>query len=450
MEEEFDLRPYLQAITRRWMLLLVCALGFALVAGAAVLLAPQPVRAQADLFIAPRNPELTLDPRFTDRDASLITNAGYQRQALIDLGTSSMLESRVAERLGRQPGGLLGQIEVTAPSDLMRVVASAPSEDEAMALAEAWATGYQELVGELYAGPAAQLDQITADLAEAQQQFDAVQADVDAFYAAGDLVRAEQEVLRLEGLLQGGSEAQVSLYTQHLTRTQELNLILEDARALQSQYEAGGADLGAGLSALAVRARLAGAEQLPVQLSFASAESFAQGQASAADLARFVAILEAERDRMVVQADALARDLAAGNTSAVGLPAEVRASYETELAAAKGALARAEGQEELLLQRRELALKSLEVLQNRADELRIDQSITQVNVRLVGVAPVPPRSTLTALLINGVAAAMAGLVVGVILALVLEWLQNRRRAQARDTALPEHGERPADRPVASD
>jgi capsular polysaccharide biosynthesis protein len=431
MEEELDLRPYVGAIARRWGLVLSIVCILAAVACIVALSVPRPNRAQADLFIVPRNPAVSLDPRFADRDATMFTNQIAQRQALISLGTSAALEARVAERLGSEPGTLLSQVSVLAPNDIVSITVSAPTQEEATTLAEAWAAEYQALVGELYSGADAQIKQIDADLDEALQQFDGVQAELDTFYADGELVRAEQQVLRLEGLLEGGAEAQVSLYTNYLTRTQELSLILEDARSLQAQYEAGNAaDLSAAVAALAVRARVAGGEQLPVQLNFDSAEAFAQGQSVSGDLERFVTVLEAERDRMIAEADALASDLAAGNTAAVGLPADARASYEEELAAAKGALARAEGQEQLLLQRRTQALTSLEVLQSRADELRIAQSQSQVSLRLVGVAPEEPRSLVASLLLSLVVATVAGLVIGVMIALALELLQRRRSSAA--------------------
>lgn len=430
MDAEIDLSPYLRAITRRWLLILALVVVLVLIAGVVTFAAPRPAYARADVFIFPRNPEVSLDPRFADRDANFVTNQTLQRQALIELSRSGTIEARVASRMGmtsHQPGALLGRIEVAASSDLLYFVASGPTETDAIALAEAWAFAYQELVGELYSGAESQIRQIEVDLAEANQRFDEVQVEIDSFYADGELVRAEQQLLRLEGLLDGGAEAQVSLYTNYLTRTRELSLILEDARALQAQYEGGRQpDLGASLAALAVRARLAGGEQLPVQLSFASVESFTQGQVADADLARFVAVLATERDRIVAEADALAQDLAAGDTSAVGLPAEVRARYEEELATARGALARAEGEEEFLLQRRTLALTSLQVLQSRADELRIDQSQVQVGLRVVGVAPEPPRSRTLALVLNLGAAALVGLVLGTIIALMLELLQRRR------------------------
>lgn len=445
MEQEIDLRPYLQALMRRWRLIMGLIVTLSVLAAIWTMTTPRQVQARGDLLIIPKSSQLTLDPRFTEGDSVMLTNAVYQRQALVDLATSTTLEARVAEHLGLdsyQPGMLLGEIEVKATSDLLQIIASATTPAEATRLAETWTTEYERLINELFNAASPLTSQLDDQITGAQQRFDETQGALNDFYASGDLVRADQQVQRLDGLLNGGTEAQVRLYTEYLTRTQELNLILEDARSLQAQYAAEESpDLAAGLSALAVRARLAGAEQLPVQLSFDSAESFAQGQATGAELTSFVTVLEQERDRMIGQADALARALAAGDGTSVGLSDNLRASYETELAKAQGALARAEGQEELLIQRRDVALASLKALQSRRDESQISQAAPEVSVRFVGASGIPPRALATSLTINVAVAAILGLMIAIVLIIGLE-LWQRARSDRSTTPAPKPGERP--------
>ncbi|NTU80930.1 MAG: hypothetical protein HGA45_16380 [Chloroflexales bacterium] len=453
MDQEIDLRPYIQALARQWWLIVGLVMALCVLVVVSTSLSPRQAQARGDLLVIPQSSQLTLDPRFTERDATMVTNSANQRQALIDLASSSALEARVAQALGLssyRSGELLAKIEVTASSDLIQILASAPTEAEATQLAEAWTQSYEALVNELFSGsnPAAQ--QIDEQITSAQQRFDVTQTELDSFYASGALVQAQQQAQRLGGLLGGGVEAQVRLYSEYLTRTQELNLILEDARALQAQAKAGApSDLAASLSSLAVRARLAGAEQLPVQLSFDSAESFAQGQ-GAADLASFVTVLEGERDRMVGQADVLAKALAAGDGSSVGLPDDLRARYEEELSRARGALARAEGQEALLLQRRTVALSSLQVLQTKRDEGQIAQAAPAVSVRFVGVATVPPRSLVASLVLNLGVAVVAGLFLSIAWIIGREVVRRAGPAASKGRPTPTTGERQADHPISSD
>jgi capsular polysaccharide biosynthesis protein len=423
MEQEIDLRPYLQAIIRQWRMIVGLMVLLGALATAWTIVAPRSAQARGDLLVIAQSSQLTLDPRFAQRDATMLTNSVNQRQALIDLASSSVLEARVAQALGitvYHAGELLAKIKVTATSDLIQISATASTSDEALRLAEAWTHTYAALVNELFSGASPATPQIDEQLTGAQQRFEDAQTALTTLYASGELVRVRQQVARLDALLNGGIEAQVRLYTEYLSRTQELSLILEDARALQATNEVGASgDLNAGLAALAVRARLAGAAKLPVQLTFASAESFAQGQANATDLTHFMTVLESEHKRMVGQAEALARDLAASDGSAVGLPPDVRTRYESDLATAQGVLARAEGQEALLLQRRTVALSSLQVLQTKRDEGQIAQVAPEVSVRFVGVATVAPRSLTVNLGLNLVMAILVGLI------LAITWIVGR-------------------------
>ena len=411
MEQEIDLRPYLQAIFRQWWLIVASMVVLGVVAAVWTTSSPRQAQARGDLLLVAQSTQLSLDPRFTERDSSMLTNAVNQRQALLDLASSSALEARVAQALGLSSyhdGELLAKIKVTATSDLLRIGATAATDEEALRLAETWTHSYEALVNELYSGTGAATQSLEIQLTSAQQRYDEIQTALTAFYATGELVQANQQVKRLEGLLQGGTDAQIRLYNGYLVRAQDLNLILEDARALQAQNETGVApDLAASLTALVVRTRLAGGG-LPVQLNFGSAESFAQGQATTTDLPRFLTVLAGQRDRMVAQANTLAHDLAAGDGSAVGLPPDLRARYEADLATARGALARATGNESALLQRREVALSSLKVLQSKRDEGQIAQAASAVSVRFVGVATVAAKSLASSLGLNLVVAALIG------------------------------------------
>lgn len=451
MEQEIDLRPYLQAVVRQWRLIVGVTALAALAAALITISLPRQASARGDVLLIARSPQLTLDARFVDRDATMVTNSINQRQALVDLASSSELEARVAAQLGiaeYEPGALLGRISVASRSDLLQIEATGDTPADARQLAEAWARSYEIFVNEVYSNSASTRNALSAPLDSAQQRYDQAQSDLSAFYASGDLVRARQSVARVQGLLDGGTAAQIQLYTEHLTRTQELSLILEDARSVEAQYERGGvADLGARISALVVRARLAGSDRLPLYLNLNSADAIADDGAVAASLAEFVRVLEAERDRRVAQAEALASNLAAGNGAAVGLSPDVRARYEADLAAAQSALALAEGQEKRLLLQRDVALRSIEVLQAKSDERQVDEVIPDVSVRFVGAAAQPPRSILSRLVLNLATAVVASLALALTFIVGRELLR-RRGAPGQGARAP--AERPADTPVASD
>jgi capsular polysaccharide biosynthesis protein len=447
MEQEIDLRPYVQAVVRQWRLIIGVVALAAVAAGIVTLSLPRAATARGDVLIIARTPQLTLDSRFADRDATMVTNALNQRQALLDLASSPELEARVAKKLGLElytTGELLAQVTVSGRSDLLQFETSAKTPEEASLLAETWAGSYEALINEIYSGGAS----LEGPLDKARQDYAQAQSDLSAFYASGDLVRIQQSVLRIDGLLSSGAGAHVNMYTQYLSRTQELNLILEDARTLQAQYEqSGSVNLGASLATLAVRARLAGDRELPVQLNFDNAEAFAASQASTADLAEFVRVLEVERDRMVAQSEALASELAVGNGTAIGLPPDVRARYEADLATAKSMLSQAESQEKRLILQRDVALRAIEVLQAKLNERQIDQAVPEVGVRFVGAAAQPPRPILLRLVANLGAAVVLSfmLVLAFIIGREVLWRRLTPRSAIRTSS-----ERAVDTPTAFD
>jgi capsular polysaccharide biosynthesis protein len=455
MEQEIDLRPYLWALLRSWKLILGAVLVAVVAAVALALLRPSQYQSNAQLLIAPTTSQVTLDPRFETRDSTLVTNPTFQRQALADLAESPILEARVAEELGLadyEPGELLAQVRVSSTSDLISITVTDPDASQAAKLADTWARSYERLVNELYTGVEAQSEQVATEFAAAQGRYEAAQRELETFLNEGGVVAADQQVQRLEGLLDGSREAQQMLYTQYLTRTQELNLILEDARIVREQAGTGaGASLADSLAALSLRSRVAGGAELPVELRFDSGESFAQGrEVTRADLEQLIEVVQSERDRLVGETERLGAAIAAGDGSALGLAPELRAAYERDLATARGTLEQLRARERLLTQQRDIALTSLEVLQRRSDDLRLAQANPEVSVRYVGSGLVPPASLARSLLLGTVIAAMLALILSAGLVLALE-IGRRLRAAATESAtpLPPQPELAADQRAAS-
>jgi uncharacterized protein involved in exopolysaccharide biosynthesis len=455
MEQEIDLRPYLWALLRSWKLMLGAVLVAVAAVVALVLLRPAQYESNAQLLIAPSTSQVTLDPRFETRESTLVTTPTFQRQALVDLAESPILEARVAEELGLtsyEPGELLAQVRVSSTSDLISITVSDPDAAEAARIADVWARSYERLVNELYTGAEAQAQQVAAELGAAQGRYEAAQRELEMFLNEGGIVAAEQEVQRFEGLLDGSREAQQMLYTQYLTRTQELNLILEDARIVREQVGAGaGASLADSLAALSLRSRVAGGAQLPVELRFDSGESFAQGrEVTQADLEQLIEVVQAERDRLVGETERLGAAIAGGDGSAIGLTPELRAAYERDLATARGTLEQLGARQRLLTQRRDIALTSLEVLQRRSDDLRLAQATPEVSVRYVGSGLVPPPSLARSLLLGTVIAGILALVLSAGLVLAIE-IGRRLRAAAAEgaSALPPQPELAAEQRAAS-
>ena len=434
MDSELDLRTLLRSALTYWRAILVAMLITGMVAALSTLLVARPARASADVLILPDSEQINLDPRYTSRDATLLTTSSLQRQALIALASSSTVEARVAEELINEgqlntyiPGMLLSQISIEAQGDLVKVIAANEDSEIALRLATVWGQSYERLVSEVYSRDNGSNSQIDAQVTSARQHYEDAQKNLEQFLTTSNRVAVEQQILRVSGLLDSSRSSGTLLYTQYLTRVQELDLILADANVLREQSASGASsDLSNSLSVLALRARVAGGVTLPVQLRFDDPGTLASSEgATLRELDNLIAVLKDERERMLEASRKLAEDLAAGDESNAGLTPDVRESYERELTELTSQRETLNGQEAALIQQRDIALSSLELLLRKSDEERIAKTVSQVGVRVVSVGPIPPSSLVLRLAINMFLGLFVGLTVGGVYALIRALRQQR-------------------------
>lgn len=457
MEEEIDLRPYVQALLRRWRLIALLMLVGVVVAVLIALLSAPAYTARADILMLSARSELAFDQRFVTGDAAQSLDSNARRQALTALASQSTLEEQVLAQLPEgfvaqdyQAGNLAQRIEVRQEGDLLQIVARADDPQHALTLANAWGQVYVQLVNDIYGDNQGLLQEVELQLNEARQRYDQAQQELETFIGNSQLVQLDQQISVMEGLLNGSREANQALYTQYLSRTQELELILNDARTLRQQVASGQTDGFAGsLASLALQARTIGNVQLPVDLRFDGPDSLAQSDTvSLADLDTLIAILQERRAELLDLSQQFAQATATGQDNATGLPATLRRQYEQELTRLKQQYEQEIAQQRALEQQRNLALDSLAILQRKLDEQRIAQGTSSRQVRLVGVVNDPPESILSQIVINSVIALMLSLLLGIVVVLWLEVIGPRISA-TQPAPSPTQGDRPADRPVTS-
>lgn len=435
MNEEIDLRPFLRSIVARWFIVLFLIISLALIGVAAAMLTPPRPVGRADVLIVSTSSQVNLDPRFVTRDATLLTNVNFQRQALISLASSTALEQVVADTLiaqGRlaeqpEPGELLNRIRVTNQGDLLAISASGGEIIGAVELAETWARTYERLVAETYTRDGASDALLAEQLVAAEVRYAEAQAAVEAFVGRGELVQLEQQIRRTQELLDGSRTAGTALYNQYLSRAQELDFILVDAQSLREQITNGNTgSIADGLNILTLRARSAGGSYLPVQLSFADGASIARSREGAlSDLDILIDVVTDKRDLLLREAELLAASLAEPNGINRGLGAAERANYEAQLTALLQRQEQLLSERSRLTQTRDIAITSLDVLKRKIDEQQIAQASPQISVRVVGAVLQPPASNLLRIVTNAAAGAVAGLIIGVILAILLDRLRPR-------------------------
>jgi capsular polysaccharide biosynthesis protein len=447
MEEEIDLRPYLFALLRRWWLILalmlVCALPLALYAG----LRPRPPQSDATLLIIPSNSQVTLDSRFITRDDVVSTNQSFQRQALLGLAESSALEQRVAADLGitlKVIGELRNRITVTTEGDLITITAKGATDADALSLAEAWSRNYERLVLETYSRDTAQAAVTTEQVREAEVSLEEAQAELDQFIREGELVRVGQRLARVDDLVESMRQADVLRYTETLTRTREIEQLLFDARLLQDQVVSGSSDqLADSVASILLRSRMTGdrPNYLFVQVNPGDGND---REAILADLEVLVAVLERQHETLISEAERLGNVLVGDGSEAGNLSMEQRRAYEQEAAELQAAYSALQGRHDLLVQQRDVARSTLDVLQLKAEEQQIARSVSQATVRYLGAGIRPDAVGLVSVAVYGVAGAMIGFLIGVVIVLYQAFARSGNAARPQPVLQP--GDRSGESP----
>jgi uncharacterized protein involved in exopolysaccharide biosynthesis len=454
MEQEIDLRPYILALAKRWKAILIFAAVSALIAYLVGRTLSPAHTATADLLLSPVTPQVALEPRYTEREASLVTNQVFQRQALINLANSTTLEERVADEIQLpeyEPGELLARIRIQAESDLLRVVATGSSNAEAVALADVWARTYAQLVAEVYSSDPVIEGRLNEEQTTALEQHAAAQRALEQFYLDGRLVEVEQRVAALEGLFEEALQDDLLSYSDYLTRTREVDLLLEDAQALRAQLIAGGGDNLADLVAsVALRARSAAGEQNPIQLQVGSSDQVSISPIDVAELDRLIAALGELRSRLATEASEAAENLGETPNAITSLDAATSARYLDELAHLRGEFAALTSAEQLLLMQRDIALEAVQVLQRKNNEQQIARANPIVSVRFVSTTTAPTELTLVRALSFAAIGVVGGLMLAATLAVLFEVLLPALRRVLASRSLSPTEQKVAERSASTD
>jgi uncharacterized protein involved in exopolysaccharide biosynthesis len=457
MEQEIDLRPYLVAVVRHWRLIIIVGLALAIAGAVGGSLVVQGRQASADILVIPSTSQITLDPRFQTTTGSNVSNPTFARQALINLASSRLVAEQVVKDLGElniSPERLTQQVSVVSSSDLLQITVKDPDSSRALKIAEAWGKAYERMVADTYSRSPAQADLLAADITAAQQRYDSAQSALETFLKDGKIVRVQGQIASMTDMLSGSRQAQQMHYTDYLTRTRQIDLLLQDAQTLRdqagTQATSGFAD---SFAALLLRARTVDSAVPSFQLS---AGDITSAQVPSHDLIasldQLITVLTRRREQLNTQAAEIAATIAGSDASPSGPGAANLQHYSDQLAALNSTYEQLQSQQSLLTKQRDLALDTLILLQRKHDEQEVARSSPQVEVRFISASIEPQTSQLSRTALTGVAAGIGGLVLGILIALFMDVIAPAmRRLTQADAAQPAaSADAPADRPIPGD
>lgn len=235
MDETIDLRPYVEALLRRWWVILGAVLGGILIA---VILhfAQSNYRATALVAVTDPTQRLQFDTRIVNTlDLDILLQA-YPELAISDSVIMALL-TQATELSGGEIDSLtqldsMVEVETGADPRLVRLIVHNEDPQLAAELANAWANTFVAIVDTIYRGQGGDVAFFTDQLTQTDSQLKAAEAALVEFQSGSRMGIVDNELRSL-------TEMQAA----YLADQRRLSLTLDDIRALRGQIEAGTGDV---------------------------------------------------------------------------------------------------------------------------------------------------------------------------------------------------------------
>ena len=406
MEDEIDLRVYINVLIRYWRLIV----GLTVVAGVAAfvvsLLLPAQYQATAVVVVTRPLYQFQLAPGIQNLpDSTTGSTQILSGKAALDLAVSDTMIQQLLEQVGNDlppeerflvPMREMLKAAQGGDASIIKLTVTNRNPQRVAKIANTWASLYVRQVNDLYGQSAEQLKFFESQLTQANSDLDmADQALVD-FQKRNDAA-----------VLQAQLAAKQSALSNYLNLNESLKLLLQNVRSLQDQLARQPANdpstLGDDLSTLALQVNALNAQSgIPIQLQLPSTGTLSNktvGQQAAylADLAKTV---EAKQTEVKQQADAA----------------------PTEIMALQGRIQEINTESTRLTRQRDMTQNVYTTLSQKVGETRIAAQDTSGRVRLASAAAVPEKP-MGGKLKNTAIAAVLGLFLGVVAAFAIEYFK---------------------------
>lgn len=405
MDQEIDLRTLVLALGRRWKLIALIAL-IAVVAGVlAALLWPPEYQATATVAVTRPRYILEFDTRLQSSaaaGAASLPLGVISANAYTALARNNDLMNQVREELGWGDSleSLESSIGLKADSGVIQFTGKNRNPQTAARIADTWSRLYAEQLNEMFSSTSPKIVALEDQIGEARSTL------VQAEKALADF-QARSQITSLQRQL----EAAATALGDRLALVDRLGLLATDARALQGRLESGAAPTALAahqfqalfMETLAVSPQFT----LPLQVQF-SVDSTALGAMSEAELAQeletFAQALDQRADEATQEAEALPSQISA-----------IQQQLELQ-----------QNEYDRLSLERDIAKDTYESIARKLEEERLQAALEEPEVKVVSKAAVPaepswPRPSLIVVL-----ALAGGLAVGVVVALLAEYLRPRQ------------------------
>lgn len=409
MEEEIDLREYVDVLMRHWKWIVGLTLIAAITAGIVSLLLPPVYEARALVVVTEPRYLMRFDPRF-----EMVNNAHETYKAYPTLATSDDLLGQVIAALGeslteeeQRLQAFARMVEASSGGDpsLIELKVKNRGAEKAALIANTWAELYVKHLNDLYSQSLEEERFFEEQLRAAKENLQAAEAALVAYQAQN-----------LANVLQTRIEAKQAALSRHLDINHSIELIIQDAFSLRERLrlregqETG--SLADELAALLLELdTLSGKGELPIEVQIAGGQSISS--------------------RTVKEQIAFLDDLVTTLRTKKGTIEEAAEALSPEILALQGQCEEARAEERRLQRERQLAEEIYQTLSRKAEEARIAAQSETGDVRLASRAAVPEKPVAPRKKLNVAVAGALGLMIGVFGAFALEYFQSPREESIR-------------------
>ncbi len=405
MEEEIDLRPYIETIIKRWYWIVGAALAAGIVAFIATSFIPPTYEATALVaVIAPRD-VVQLDARIRETNTTQPLRA-FPQLALSDQVLQMLLTQLPAADLDTIEE-LRQILEAEAGDDTSIIQLSATSEDptEAAAIVNTWAAVFVAWANEVYTGQSSQ------QVAFFEEQLAAAEAELTS---AEEALVTFQAVNRTE-VISNTLAATLDTQSEYLSAQRRNSQLRRQVQELRDQLAAPGNNqitLADQLTALSLQLQAFGAETaVPLQLQVSDSASL-----TAASRSEQLALLDGLLTTLTTQTEQIEAELVALEPHILGLQQQQQ---------------QANTEYNRLLRHQLVTEEAYMALAHKVEEKRITSQDTSSGVRLASEAAVPQEPEGRYRLLGALVAGMIALLISVLIILIIEWW---RLAKSLDTS----------------
>lgn len=414
---------------KRVRLIAACAVGLGLMALVGMYFVTPTYQAEADAAIVKSAVEVNFDPRFKTvseaNSTQLAIDQAARRKALATIAASDDLAMLVAPQLGAQwtdtertPAELGRAITARSDGDLIRITAKANSAEKAAFLANAWTQAYIKRVNEIYTDTPLSLAEMQAQVEAAKQVYAQQEAALVAYLGNNPQNQLSRTLTEKQQVLNDS-----------LATSNKLNRLLADAQSLRERLSSAETTAGVGdeLAHLILEANGFSAAtglppsipsndtnpttplQLQLQLDQLKLDTTPAQQLH--ELDALIAALSARRQRLVAE----------DSTQLLQDVNQLQAQLEQE-----------NSKKQQLTQARDLAWSTYATLSNKAAEIRVAQQAQGTVVRMASAALEPQDPVQPSWLLFGALATVAGLVLGIAFAVILEYVNPKTSLRSGD------------------